>query len=432
MLSLRSIIYYLISLIAAIAAVLSMLQLWKSQDTNALNTISVILLGLTCLIPAIHLIYHHFALTMYRYIHAKLWQIFGFTLICLVSLWIIIDFQEHLSDFSKTSNPAFYALSFYVLQLPSILKLLIPCTLLISCLIILTQFSKNQEVLIFLQTGKSPFSTLKPCFFVTFSSLVLCLFLNYYLEPKAQQKFLKFEQNLSLEGVDFYAVNRLIPQTGRFWVINQFPTAHPSSQDKQAVWEFSDLAISQTNQEHELTHRYLIEKARWDAQTQQWEFSNIVQYAFNTDEEQPHLIKTTKTPSWSPKWTETPYKLLQANMTPIEMTVPLLSQRLQSAKAQEQPQIQTLLNQRIFDPITCLASCLLAMSLGLNFERKQSGKNTLLAIALMVAMLLCSHLGYSLGAAAILPAWLATLMTPVVFCGIGLWILRKQLGWFNS
>ncbi len=405
--------------------------LWNGQDINTLNAISVILLGLTCLIPAIHLIYQHRAMTMYRYIHAKLWQTFGFTLICLVSLWVIIDFQEHLSDFGKTSNPAFYALYFYSLQLPSILKLLIPCTLLISCLVILTQFSKNQEVLIFLQTGKSPFSTLKPCFFITFSSLILCLFLNYYLEPKAQQKFLKFEQNLSLKNVDFYAVNRLIPQTKRFWAIDKFPTNQPSSQDKQAIWEFQGLSISQTNDSHQLTHRYLIDKAIWNAKTQQWQFSDIIEYSFKTNPTQPHLIATKKMDSWSPQWLETPYKLLEADMTPIEMTVPLLSQRLSLAKSNEKPQMQTLLNQRIFDPITCLASCLLAISLGLNFERKQSGKNTLLAIALMVGMLLCSHLGYSLGAAAILPAWIATLTTPILFCGFGLWIARKQLGWFS-
>ena len=116
MLSLRTITYYFISLIFVIVAILSTMWLWNGQDINTLNAISVILLGLTCLIPAIHLIYQHRAMTMYRYIHAKLWQTFGFTLICLVSLWVIIDFQEHLSDFGKTSNPAFYALYFYSLS----------------------------------------------------------------------------------------------------------------------------------------------------------------------------------------------------------------------------------------------------------------------------------------------------------------------------
>lgn len=408
-----------------------MMQLGENQDASTLNIISIILLGLTCLIPAMHLIYQNCSSTMYRYIHAKLWQTFGFTLICLVSLWIIIDFQEHLSDFSKTSNPAYYALSFYTLQLPSILKLLIPCTLLISCLIILTQLSKHQEILIFLQTGKSPFNTLKPCFFITLSSLIFCLFLNYYLEPQAQQKFLRFEQNLELEGKEFYSVNRLMRETNRFWAIEQFPTDKPSSQDDTAIWKFNDLAISQIDDEYHLTHRYLAKNATWSAADRQWQLTDIIHYQFKTDASQPHLIKTDTLNSWSPDWQETPHKLLQADMTPIEMTVPLLSEKLSFAKPQEKAQIKTLLNQRIFDPITCLASCLLAIGLGLNFERKNSGKNTLIAIALMVAMLLSSHLGYSLGAAAMLPAWIATLMTPVIFCAIGLWILRKQLGWFN-
>ena len=259
------------------------------------------------------------------------------------------------------------------------------------------------------------------------------------------EKFLKFETNLSTQGAEYYNLNRLIhqpiQQTKRFWSIEQFPTAshQPSALDTESKWQLSKLEISQTNAQHQLTDRYRIDTATWNPSNQQWLFNGVTHHQFNTNKnqaqsqslEQAHLIKTTKHNSLTTNWQETPRTLIQASLTPIEMTIPLLTEKLKSAKTTEKPQLKTLLTQRIFDPLGCLASCLLAISLGLNFERKNSGKNTLIAISLMVAMLLSSHLGYSLGAAAILPAWLASLMTPLIFSGIGLWILRKQLGWIN-
>ncbi|MBN1619231.1 LptF/LptG family permease [candidate division WOR-3 bacterium] len=120
-----------------------------------------------------------------KYLRFVLMGVFGF-----VFIYITVDLIDHISIFLDRSVPAMTIFRYYYFQIPSLLVLLTPVAVLLSCFFTLGKLSKNFEIIAMQAVGISSYRIMLPVIISAFFIFLMLFYLNEYFVPQYARKFI--------------------------------------------------------------------------------------------------------------------------------------------------------------------------------------------------------------------------------------------------
>jgi lipopolysaccharide export system permease protein len=352
-----------------------------------------------------------------RYITRNFLQAYFYCIVGFISIWLIFDISDSISTFIDQHVGLRRVLEFYATQVPQILVILLPVSLLLALLFVLGRMSRANEIVSMLTAGTSLIRVLAPLFLLGILTTAICFALNYSVAPHAEMArklfFAPDKNTAGLEGQIFR--NR---RDARTWFIQRL---------RANSNVFDNVEVLQQDAADQITTAFLAERAEFQPGENTWTLSQakVVHYdgAGNITSEQiePTLVVR--------HWSETPYRLRSANMRAELMSLPELRDYLtfnaDFPEALLAP-FRTHYHYRIALPWTCLVVALIAAPLGVGFSRRGVLTSVATAILLIFALNFSTHLFLALGEGARIPAWIAGWAPIIVFGTIGLYLLQLR------
>lgn len=351
-----------------------------------------------------------------RYITRNFLEAYLYCIAGFISIWLIFDVSDSISTFLDQHLGLGQVLEFYATQVPQILVILLPISLLLALLFVLGRMSRANEIVSMLTAGTSLMRVLTPLLLIAGLTTAACFALNYSFAPHAEMArkvFFSGRQTTDIQGQIFR--NR---RDSRTWFIQLF---RPGSNT------FNNIQVLQQDGSGRINMSFFAVRADYEPRDHSWKLSNarIVHYdpAGNILSEQLEPTLVIK------HWSETPYRLQSANMRAELMSLPELSDYL--AFNSDFPEtllapFRTHFHYRIALPWTCLVIALIAAPLGVGFSRRGVLASVAIAILLTFALNFCTHLFLALGEGDRIPAWLAGWAPTILFGTIGLYLLQLR------
>ena len=358
------------------------------------------------------------------FLHAYLYCIAGF-----ISIWFVFDISDNISNFVDQHTGIFRVGQYYLTQVPQILVILLPVSLLLALLFSLGRMSRANEIVSMLTAGVSIPRVLLPLIIIGLLTVWACAGLNYTFAPHAdlaRKTFLRSGRARSepeIKGEIFR--NRTDART---WFIQSIRPRQNS---------FSNLQVLQQDKQDNIVTNYLAARASYRAATKTWDLEAVKVVHYDPT---GNIIREEILPSLSINhWSETPFRLGSANVRAEYLSVSELREYLHF-NADFPPTLlapfNTHLQYRLALPWSCLVVVFIAAPLGIGFSRRGILSSVAASIILVFTMNFLTHLFLALGEGARIPAWVAAWTPNLFFAAIGLYLLylratnREGLG-FN-
>src|SRR5437764_8205905 len=156
-----------------------------------------------------------------RYITRNFLQAYLYCIIGFISIWFIFDISDSISTFLDQHVGFGRVLEYYGTQVPQILVILLPVSLLLALLFVLGRMSRANEIVSMLTAGMSLTRVLAPLLIIGLLTTAASFALNYSLAPHAEMArklfFSPEHHSAQMEGQIFR--NR---RDSRTWFIQSF------------------------------------------------------------------------------------------------------------------------------------------------------------------------------------------------------------------
>lgn len=353
-----------------------------------------------------------------RYVVQNFLQAYVYCIAGFISIWLIFDVSDNISVFLDGHLGFGRVVQYYLSQLPQILVILLPVSLLLALLFVLGRMSRANEIVSMLTAGVSVPRVIRPLLIVGLLTVAASSALNYALAPHAdiaRRVILSNEQKVrresQIEGQIFR--NRTDSRT---WFIQSF---------KRGQNTFNNVEILQQDTHDSIVTNYLAAKALFHPENKAWELQDARVVSYDrvgniTHEESYPSLRLDG-------WSETPYRLSSANVRAESLGISELQKYLRFnsdfPSALLAP-FRTHLQFRVALPWTCLVVVFVAAPLGIGFSRR--GVLSSVAAAIILVFLhayLLTHLFLALGEGDHIAPWLAAWTPNAVFTIIGLYLL---------
>ena len=269
-------------------------------------------------------------------------QFLGPFILCsvgILAVWIIYDLQDNGSDFFEARASFGTILHLYIVQLPQMIVMILPATLLLGLLYSLGKMSKSNELVSMLSSGRSLLRILSPLLFVGAYLSVFCFALNYEWAPQAEahkdsilsdideqrkiNKGKKTKRKTVVKASDIaIARNQVYPnrEANRLWRIRYIPL--DLSQKKMAGVE-----IIERDDEGNLTKAIYAEKAGWNHETKEWFLrassqNRVKIFDFTQMDASGTPLQTVVDEHIEQGWTETPWNIVSEHLVADHLGVP--------------------------------------------------------------------------------------------------------------
>ena len=358
-----------------------------------------------------------------RYILREFLAPFFFCLIAFFSIWLIFDLNDNLSDF-REHRPTFRdILNFYFVQIPHIFTKIAEVAVLIATVYALSRFSKSNEFIAMLGSGRSLGRTLLPLFCAGIYISFVYLVFNYQLAPQGEGKKESLLDQFSGDEKTTSATKHLfinrVKDLTRTWYIGEIPYYGDADGDRETE-ELRFLDIQEQDADNRRIRSLQASSATWDSATKTWVFERTLVTTFGTDDLAP--LQEYKARHVETNWTETPWQLVNQRMDPDHLGVPgLLSYVRTNARDGLEPPLPFLTNlyHRWAAPWGCFAILFIAAPLGITFSRKGLLGGVASAVFVFGAVLFLTELFLALGKSGYLRPALAAWLANGIFLVLG-------------
>ncbi len=355
-----------------------------------------------------------------RYIIRSFLQPYIYCIIGFLAIWLIFDISDNSSTIFDVNAPLGLVLRFYWTQIPQVLVILLPISLLLALLFCLGRMSRSNEIVSMLTAGVSVPRIIFPLLMIGLLTTGATLALNYSLAAHAELARKEFVLNVRRGERDVVIAGQVFRNRtdNRTWYISHL---RPNTNT------FSGVQIVQQDEAGNITQNYLATTAVYEPATRTWrlEKSRVVKYdrAGNITDEKlvPYYVVSN--------WSETPYRLSSANVRPEYLSVPELRKYLRFNSDFPQTLLapfRTQLQYRWALPWTCLIVTVMAAPLGIGFSRRGILTSVALAVGLVFTMNFLTHLFLALGEGDRVSPTTAAWTPNIVFLLIGLYLLRLR------
>lgn len=354
---------------------------------------------------------------------------FAYCFIGFIAVWLVFDLSDNGPDFFEANAPFGLVMKFYVVQIPQIVLMILPITLLLALLYSLGKMSKSNEIISMLTAGKSLPKVLAPLFFVGLYSSLITLALNYEWAPEAEghkdsvrstmrddEEKLKRKREYTVRGKHFR--NR---EDQRTWFVGKIPF-------DLATDKLRNVEIYQGGPNGKPVVAYLADKAAWNHITGDWRLisGNKIYINEEGDVTAQHRFGEELVTGWR----ETPWKIYSESLVPEQMGVPGLSFHIKTNSDQPAKLLapyRTHWHYRWALPWSCLAITLVAAPLGIVFSRRGVMGGVAAAILIFFfGIVVFPALFTALGQGMHVPAFLAAWVTNIVLGATGICLLMLR------
>ena len=384
-----------------------------------------IAVGLTAIlfaIPPVALWLYAGASVLDRYVTRAFLTPFGICFTAFVSIWLISDLANNGGDFSNGNMDAVDIATLYAIQLPAVVVLISPITLLLALLYALGNMSRRNELISMMMAGRSLPRILRPIFVIGILATLVSLVCNYQWAPSAtgtasaaiEAASKKKKKRFSAYDQSF--INRA---QNRIWFVGRYPQNYSPDNKLESV------VVVQFNDQNLLQRTIHADKAYWQRNDGTWVFSGCQVTDFDAKGEP---IRAHSFPKNFPvkKWNETPWRIVSAGIKPEFLGLPQIGAYLRAyhdAPSAKLAPFRTHWQHRLALPFACLAVCLFGAPLGIVYSRRGLVGSATAAVLLFFGSLFLTNLLVALGQSSRLPAVVAAWLSPVLFCLIGLFLL---------
>ncbi len=352
-----------------------------------------------------------------RYVLRTFLRAYAYCIAAFVSIWLIFDISDNLSTFLDDRVSFALVLRYYLTQVPQILVILLPVSLLLALLFSLGRMSRTNEIVSMLTAGISIPRLIAPLVAIGFLTALVSGVLNYSLAPKAEHTrktfFEEIRDNSREPGISGQIFrNRAEART---WFIQRF----------RPEWtEFITVQVLQQDEHENIKKNYLATRAYYHPDKKAWELQLVKVVTYD---DAGNIIDDLNAESlMMTEWSETPFRLASSTMRAEFLSLPELRDYLQF-NADFPPNLLapfvTHFQYRIALPWTCVIVVFLAAPLAIVFSRRGILSSVAAAIGLVFSMNFLTHLFLALGEGARIPPWAAAWGPNILFASVGLLLL---------
>ena len=357
-----------------------------------------------------------------RYIVRNFLQPYVYCILGFLSIWLIFDISDNSSTIFDERAPLGLVLEFYWSQIPQVLVILLPVSLLLALLFSLGRMSRANEIVSMLTAGVSVPRLVLPLLAIGLLTTGAAFALNYSLAAHAElARKLFLERVLSRSGPREVVISGQVFRNrtdNRTWYIARF---------RPGTNEFSGVQVVQQDAQENITRNYIATEAFYDPAAKTWrlEKAKVVNYDPAGNITDKKLVSSITITGWS----ETPYRLGSANVRPEFLGISELREYLRFNSDFPETLLapfRTQLQYRWALPWTCFVVAFMAASLGISFSRRGIIASVAVAIGLVFTMNFLTHLFLALGEGDRISPFAAAWTPNLIFFVIGLYLLRLR------
>ncbi len=356
-----------------------------------------------------------------RYIVRNFLQPYIYCIIGFLSIWLIFDISDNSSTIFDEHAALGMVVQFYWTQIPQVLVILLPVSLLLSLLFSLGRMSRANEIVSMLTAGVSVPRVVFPLLIIGFLTTGVTQALNYSLAAHAELARKNFFDQVNRGGVREVVITAQVFRNrsdNRTWYIARF---------RRNANQFSGVQVVQQDAQGNITRNYIVTQAFYEPATKSWRMENVkvVNYDIAGNITDEKLLPSLTITGWS----ETPYRLSSANVRPEFLGVSELQEYLRYNSDFPQTLLapfRTQLQYRWALPWTCMVVAIMATPLGIGFSRRGILASVAVAIGLVFTMNFLIHLFLALGEGDRVSPVVAGWTPNVIYFVIGLYLLRLR------
>ncbi|MFT5411425.1 MAG: LPS export ABC transporter permease LptG [Verrucomicrobiales bacterium] len=394
--------------------------------------------------PPLLVVLYRRASIMDRYVLRNFLGPFLLCSIGILAVWIIYDLQDNGSDFFEARASFGTVLHLYIVQLPQMIVMILPATLLLGILYSLSKMSKSNEIVSMLSSGRSLLRIIKPLLFIGLYSSIFCFALNYEWAPQAAaakdsilndideqrriNKKSKKKRKTIVKSADIaLARNQVYPnrEANRLWRIRYIPL--DLSQKKMSVIE-----IIERDDKGRLTKAIYAEKAGWNHLTGEWFLRSSSQnqvkiFDYTTDHKLP--TETLVEEHIEQGWSETPWNIVSEHLVADHLGIPDLGFHLKANVDKSEEKLAPFRahwHYRWALPWNCMVVVLFAAPLGIGLSRRGVLGGVFGAILLFFSLVFLSHLFLVLGQSQIMSPFFSAWTTNILLAAIGIYLIYMR------
>src|ERR1700759_2491810 len=121
-----------------------------------------------------------------RYVIRNFIQAYAYCIIGFICIWLVFDISDNISFFIEVHLGILKVFQYYLTQLPQILLILLPVSLLLALLFVLGRMSRANEIVSMLTAGVSVPRVLLPLMVIGLLTVAGSFALNYELAPHSE------------------------------------------------------------------------------------------------------------------------------------------------------------------------------------------------------------------------------------------------------
>lgn len=380
------------------------------------------ILGLLCMLPAAAAWLYCLAGSLDRYMARQFLASFALCMGALLTVMVLTDLQNNMSDFNDASNTAAVMISYYGNFIPAMFVFILPYVLLLSLLYCLGKMSRHQEIVAMIQTGRGVFRIVMPLLITGFFGSAVCLIFNYHWGPWAEgNKDLVIDIGKDGEAQRARSVLYRDSKSKRVWLVGSFPYQF----EKTGI--LRNVTVHSFNDGKHPTTKLEAQQAEWSRETKSWTFSNPQLIDLQAV---PVPVKIRTEDQITRNWQETPWQIVKPGLDQSHLGIPELNSWLKAHEGVEWANRLPYITQwhyRIAQPAICLVTILLAAPLGIVFSRRGISGGVSIALFLSAGMLFSSSFFLTFGEAGHMPPPLAAWGTNILFTMIALYLFNRRI-----
>jgi LPS export ABC transporter permease LptG len=351
-----------------------------------------------------------------RYVLRKFLEAYFYCIAAFISIWLIFDISENISVFLDERVSLGMVVNYYLTQVPQILVILLPVSLLLALLFSLGRMSRTNEIVSMLTAGVSVPRLLFPLISVGVLTACLSGVLNYELAPHAEMARKNYFDVLRPQKVrELWGQIFRNRADNRTWFMQRL---------RPGQNEFLTIQVLQQDENDNIVKSYFASSAAFHPDEKTWEMRSgrIVDYdskgnILGEENFETLLIK---------HWSETPFRLASTNMRAELLSYPELRDYLQYNSDFPETLLApfaTHLQYRLALPLACLVVVFIAAPLAIAFSRGGILSSVASAIGLVFLMNFLTHFFLALGEGDRISPLIAAWTPDVLFAAIGLVLL---------
>lgn len=398
------------------------------------------LIGIACFIPALLSGVMLFTRILDRYLMANILTTFTITTGVIFLIWLLADFSDNVSDISKLDNPLLGLFRFYLNQIPMVLSMILPYSLLLAALWTLSSLSRNCEITPMLQSGQSLFRIMLPIIVVGFTTAIYTTIFNYQWAPSATlYRSLTFDDIRRIKSQEKnHDVDPIIyrnDEDNRIWTIEELPSLD------NPYAPFKGVRIELFSAPGRLQTEYFAETATWNSTTREWTLHNA-RIRRHLDESEKQATEDPVLPLFDkrdPKepiilpYRETPWLLITPGVKIDTRSVPDLISNLEtkSLNAKDRLLFRTHKHLRFAQGFSAFVLVLLAIPGGINFSRRSNLSGIGIALGLSGFMIFSFQVFPALASSGYMAPFLGAWLPNIIFLIIGITMFYRKLAHRN-